>query len=112
MSDTARLAVAVGIALVFLLLLSGFSGIGDGAEADDDAYTGCSLRFSLTGFAGFSGSVVAVAFCAPAVPVVVAFAAVALRVVLGAGGGAVPPRLRFIGAIFVGQGGRESCYMR
>lgn len=41
MSDTARLAVAVGIALDFLALpaaggaLSGFNG--DGAEADDEA---------------------------------------------------------------------------
>lgn len=58
------------------------------------------MRFDFTGFAGF-----VVAFCAPAVPVVVAFAAVALRVVLGASGAA--PRLRFIGAIFVGQGGRN-----
>lgn len=41
---------------------------------------------------------------------VLAFAAVALRVVLGAPGAA--PRLRFIGAIFVGQGGWESCYIR
>lgn len=78
--------------------------MGDGAEADEEAYVGRSLRFDLTDFAGS-----VVAFCAPRVPVV-AFAAVVLRVVRGAHGAA--PRLRFIGAIFVGQGGMELCYMR